>query len=148
MAVADEVAIAARYLPAAPGLEVGGDWYDVMRAGERELVISIGDVVGHGLQAAATMGQLRNAVRAYALEQSSPADIVARLNTFVATFREGEFSTIFVGRVDLEAGTLEYTNAGHPPPLLRAPGGDTVYLDGARVFPVGVSETTECPSET
>jgi GAF domain-containing protein/anti-sigma regulatory factor (Ser/Thr protein kinase) len=144
----DEVAVAARYLPASPGLEVGGDWYDVIRLNERELVISIGDVVGHGLHAAATMGQLRNAVRAYALERSSPSEVVSRLNTFVSTFRDGEFSTVFVGRVDLEAKTLEYTNAGHPPPILRRPDGQTVWLDEARAFPVGVVEKASCPSAT
>ena len=148
VAVSEEVSVVARYLPASPGLEIGGDWYDVMRLGPRELVISIGDVVGHGLQAAATMGQLRNAARAYALEGSSPAEIVARLNAFVARFPDGEFSTLFVGRLDLEGRTLEYTNAGHPPPLLRRPNGETVWLDGGRAFPVGVEVGAPCPSAT
>ena len=146
--VSEEVAVAARYLPASPGLEVGGDWYDVVRLGDHELVISIGDVVGHGLHAAATMGQLRNAVRAYALEGSSPAEIVSRLNTFVTRFPDGEFSTLFVGRLDLERRVLEYTNAGHPPPLVRLPDGDTVWLDDARTFPIGVRQEAACPSVT
>jgi anti-sigma regulatory factor (Ser/Thr protein kinase) len=111
-------------------------------------VISIGDVVGHGLKAAATMGQLRNAARAYALEQSSPSAIVARLNAFVARFPDGEFSTLFVGRLDLERRVLEYTNAGHPPPLLRRPNGETTWLDGARAFPIGVDTDGPCPSKT
>jgi len=146
LAVSEEVAVAARYLPASPGLEIGGDWYDVVRLGPRELVISIGDVVGHGLKAAATMGQLRNAVRAYALERSSPAEIVARLNTFVTRFPDGEFSTLFVARLDLDAHVLEYTNAGHPPPLLRRPSGETIWLDDARTFPIGVDAAAPCPT--
>jgi PAS domain S-box-containing protein len=148
IAVSEEVAVAARYLPASPGLEIGGDWYDVMRLGPRELVISIGDVVGHGLRAAITMGQLRNATRAYALERSAPAEIVAHLNRFVARFPDGQFSTLFVGRVDLERRLLEYTNAGHPPPLLRRPDGRTTWLDDARAFPIGVDAGAPCPSET
>jgi PAS domain S-box-containing protein len=146
VAVAEEVSIAARYLPASPGLEVGGDWYDVVRVGEDELIVSIGDVVGHGLHAAATMGQLRNAARAYALERASPPEIVRRLNDFVSNFRDGEFSTLFVGRIDLERRTLEYTNAGHPPPLLRGPTGEVAWLDGGRAFPVGVGLDGECTS--
>lgn len=148
LAVSEEVAVAARYLPASPGLEIGGDWYDVMRIGPRELIITIGDVVGHGLKAAQTMGQLRNATRAYALEHSSPAEIVARLNVFVNRFPDGEFSTLFVGRLDLERQVLEYTNAGHPPPLLRRPGGETIWLEDARVFPIGVEVGVPCPSAT
>jgi PAS domain S-box-containing protein len=148
VAVSDEVAVAVRYLPASPGLEIGGDWYDVMRLGPRELMIAIGDVVGHGLQAAATMGQLRNATRAYALESSSTSEIVSRLNAFVSRFQDGEFSTLFVGRIDLERRVLEYTNAGHPPPLLRRPDGETVWLDEARAFPIGVEEGSPCPSAT
>lgn len=148
LAVSEEVAVVARYLPASPDLEIGGDWYDVVRLGPRELVISIGDVVGHGLNAAATMGQLRNAVRAYALERSSPPEIVSRLNTFVSRFPDGEFSTLFVGRLDLDRLVLEYTNAGHPPPLLRGPDGKTAWLDGGRTFPVGVDPAAPCPSAT
>jgi GAF domain-containing protein len=148
VAVSEEVAVAARYLPASPGLEIGGDWYDVIKVGPRELIVSIGDVVGHGLKAAATMGQLRNATRAYALEHSSPADIVAHLNAFVSHFPDGEFSTLFVARLDLERRVLEYTNAGHPPPLLRRPGGGTVWLEDARVFPIGVEVGVACPSAT
>jgi GAF domain-containing protein/anti-sigma regulatory factor (Ser/Thr protein kinase) len=148
LAVSEEVAVAARYLPGSPGLEIGGDWYDVVRLGPRELVISIGDVVGHGLKAAATMGQLRNAVRAYALERSSPAEIVSHLNTFVSRFPDGEFSTLFVGRLDLDRHVLEYTNAGHPPPLLRRPDGETVWLDDARAFPIGVEVGAPCPTGT
>ena len=148
VAVSEEVAVAARYLPASPGLEIGGDWYDVVRLGPREVIISIGDVVGHGLRAAATMGQLRNAVRAYALEQSSPAEIVAHLNRFVTRFPDGEFATLFVGRLDLEKQVLEYTNAGHPPPLLRRPDGETVWLDDARTFPIGVEVSVPCPTAT
>jgi anti-sigma regulatory factor (Ser/Thr protein kinase) len=100
------------------------------------------------LKAAATMGQLRNATRAYGLEHSSPAEIVEHLNVFVGRFPDGEFSTLFVGRVDLERHVLEYTNAGHPPPLLRRPDGETVWLEEARTFPLGVEVGVRCPSAT
>src|SRR5581483_1274967 len=148
VAVSEQVGVAARYLPASPGLEIGGDWYDVVRLGPGEVVVSIGDVVGHGLKAAATMGQLRNAARAYALERSAPAEIVSRLNTFVTRFPDGEFSTLFVGRLDLDRHVLEYTNAGHPPPLLRRADGETTWLDDARVFPIGVEVGVACPTAT
>ena len=94
------------------------------------------------------MGQLRNAVRAYALERSSPAEIVRRLNNFVASFPDGEFSTMFVGRLDLDAQVLEYTSAGHPPALLRRPDGETVWLEDGQAFPIGVMPDADCPSAT
>ena len=75
--------IAARYLPAGAGAAIGGDWYDALERPDGKVALVVGDVVGHGLRAAAAMGQLRNAVRAYGLAESSPAEVMARVNRLV-----------------------------------------------------------------
>ena len=79
--------IAARYLPAGHGAAIGGDWYDALERPDGSVALVVGDVVGHGLRAAATMGQLRNAFRAYGLAESSPAEVMARVNRLVMTRR-------------------------------------------------------------
>jgi anti-sigma regulatory factor (Ser/Thr protein kinase) len=96
----------------------------------------VGDVVGHGLRAAASMGQLRNACRAYALVESSPADVVARLNRLVATGGEEVMATVLYLVLDRETGEVVYTSAGHPPPLVLAAEG-AYFLEGGRSMPVG-----------
>ena len=75
--------MAARYLPGARGAAIGGDWYDVLERPDGRVALVVGDVVGHGLRAAASMGQLRNAFRAYGMVEASPAEVVARINRLV-----------------------------------------------------------------
>ncbi|MEA2589012.1 MAG: hypothetical protein QOH66_1939, partial [Actinomycetota bacterium] len=120
--------IAARYLPGSDGLEVGGDWYDVVPIPSGAIGLVIGDVVGRGLRAAATMGQLRTALRAYALEDSSPGRVIDRLGGLAKVLPEAEMTTLVYAVYEPEAGMLSYMCAGHPPPLLVHPGGTTSYL--------------------
>ena len=133
------VALASRYRPGAAGLDVGGDWYDVFVLPDGQLAITIGDVVGRGLIAAATMGQLRTAVRAYALETHSPASVVERLSTLARELEAAQMTTLIYAVLDPATGTLTWENAGHPPPLLLTPDGGASFLDDGRSPPLGVT---------
>lgn len=110
--------LAARYLPADRPSLVGGDWYDAFTLPGGLVALAIGDVVGHGLQAAATMGQMRNALRAYAFLDGSPSVVLARLNTLADRLAEGGLATAAFGLLDVGARTFRWASAGHPPPLL------------------------------
>ena len=102
----DGVTMAARYLPAGRGAAIGGDWYDAVELKDGRVALVVGDVVGHGLRAAATMGQLRNACRAYALVEASPSEVVARLNRLVATSGEDAMATVLYLVLDRETGEV------------------------------------------
>jgi PAS domain S-box-containing protein len=133
------VALARRYLPAASEAEVGGDWYDAVALTGGRVMLVMGDVSGKGLAAASTLGALRSAIRAYALEGHGPADIAERLNTFVLTEPEREhMATLVLAVFDPVDAKLTYVNAGHPPPLTLAADGTPHFLTGARSVPLGV----------
>jgi PAS domain S-box-containing protein len=136
----DGVQLAARYLPAGKGAAIGGDWYDAMELKDGRVAVVVGDVVGHGLRAAAVMGQLRNACRAYALVESSPAEVVARLNTLVTSSGEDAMATVLYLTLDRETGEIAFTCAGHPSPLVLTPDGPR-FLEGGRSVPVGATES-------
>jgi PAS domain S-box-containing protein len=133
------VEMAARYLPAGVGTEVGGDWYDALELKDGRVALVVGDVVGHGLRAAATMGQLRNACRAYALVETSPAEVVARINRLVLSGGEEAMATLLYLVLDRDTGEVAYTSAGHPPPLVLTPDGP-MFLEDGRSVPVGAAD--------
>jgi PAS domain S-box-containing protein len=133
------IQLAARYLPGARGAAIGGDWYDVLERPDGRVALVVGDVVGHGLRAAATMGQLRNAFRAYGLVESSPAEVVARINRLVMTGVEDAMATVVYVVLDRETGEVSFSAAGHPPPLVLAPDGP-YFLEGGRSVPIGASD--------
>jgi PAS domain S-box-containing protein len=123
------LALDARYLPKATN--VGGDWYDVFRLPDRRLAVTVGDVMGKGLLAAAGMGRVRNALRALALTDPRPAAVLAGLDRlFAATELEDYVTTVTYLVIDPETGEGQAGNAGHPPTLLLTPGALPV-LDGA-----------------
>jgi anti-sigma regulatory factor (Ser/Thr protein kinase) len=132
------VKLAARYLPGTVGVEVGGDWYDAIHLEDGRIGLVVGDVVGKGVQAAATMGQLRNALRAFAFEHNDPDEVVSRLGKLVDGMTEAPFATLAYLVVDPRGRGVRYVVAGHPPPLIRAPDGTTAFLDGGRTLPIGV----------
>jgi anti-sigma regulatory factor (Ser/Thr protein kinase) len=132
--------LAARYLPAGRGTAIGGDWYDALELKDGRVALVVGDVVGHGLRAAAVMGQLRNATRAYALVETSPAEVVARLNRLVTSGGEEAMATVCYLLLDRETGEVTYASAGHPPPLMLGPDGPR-FLEGGRSVPVGAAES-------
>ncbi|MDG4767136.1 SpoIIE family protein phosphatase [Solwaraspora sp. WMMD406] len=112
------VMLASRYLPGNAEADVGGDWYDVVEVGDGQLVAVIGDVVGKGVPAAATMGQLRNALRAYLLEGFAPGEALTRLNRLVTSTSQRSLATVICLWFDPPTGELRYASAGHPPPVV------------------------------
>jgi PAS domain S-box-containing protein len=142
------ISIAARYLPG--GADVGGDWYDAIALGDGGVGLAMGDVVGHGIEAASMMGELRNTLRAYALEGLSPGGVVARLDRLVQQLQGDQMATLLYAVLDPDWTTVRYASAGHPPPLLIGPDGDADYLWGGRSTPLGlgaVSEDEEATAE-
>ncbi|MGW7201886.1 PP2C family protein-serine/threonine phosphatase [Streptomyces sp. NPDC054837] len=121
--------LAARYLPATHGLNIGGDWYDAFRQPDGSLVAVIGDVTGHGLRAAVMMSQLRTALRAYAVDGSSPGTLLTRLHTFLHHLQPDLYATAVIARFHPDEPTLTWAAAGHPPPVLRTPDGQVHTLD-------------------
>ncbi len=128
---------AARYLPAARGTQVGGDWYDLIEVDD-SLVLVVGDVVGRGVRAAAVMGQLRATVRAYALEGHSPAAVLTRLDHIVLGFEDLHFTTCVVARLDVRSRLLCLAAAGHLPPVVVSPGVPARLLELDPGLPLGV----------
>jgi serine phosphatase RsbU (regulator of sigma subunit)/anti-sigma regulatory factor (Ser/Thr protein kinase) len=142
------VETAARYLPGGSGTEVGGDWYDAVALPTGKLLLVVGDVAGRGIGAASTMGQLRSAVRSYALLESDPATLLARLNHFQFSMAWDDMATVLLAVIDPAAATVEYASAGHPPPLVVAPDGGAAYLMGGRGAPLGALERAPYTTET
>ncbi|GAA3988103.1 SpoIIE family protein phosphatase [Allokutzneria multivorans] len=109
---------AVRYEPAVQPLEVGGDWYDVVQLADGRIGVVVGDCVGRGLEAAAVMGQLRSSARALLLRANGPAQALEDLDTFAAQIPGALCTTMFCALIDPVDGSLRYSNAGHPPPIL------------------------------
>jgi Stage II sporulation protein E (SpoIIE)/Phosphoserine phosphatase RsbU, N-terminal domain/GAF domain len=137
------IALAVRYVPGAAGMNVGGDWFDVVALADGRTGIAIGDVVGRGVRAASVMGQMRTAFRAYALGGESPDTVVARLNRLLPTLDLDHFSTMVYVRWDPAQTVANLVRAGHPPPLVVEPQGRTRYLDRAGSLPLGVLPDAE-----
>lgn len=131
--------VVARYLPKLGGLAVGGDWYDAVPLPDGRTALVVGDCVGHGLGAAAVMGQLRSAVRALLLDDPRPAAVLTALDAFADSLDGAECTTVLVGVADPGAGTLTYSCAGHVPGVvLRARDADVDWLDGGHDVPLTV----------
>jgi serine phosphatase RsbU (regulator of sigma subunit)/anti-sigma regulatory factor (Ser/Thr protein kinase) len=135
------VELAARYRPAAVGTRVGGDWYDVFPLAGGKVVLTIGDVVGQGVAAAALMAQLRMALRAFALDGLPPATVLDRLNRLLDDIEGPRMTTMTYVVLDPEEETLRVVSAGHVPPILVTPGGGAVVLEVEGDVPLGVSRS-------
>ncbi|MGH3973010.1 MAG: SpoIIE family protein phosphatase, partial [Pseudonocardiaceae bacterium] len=133
----DRLAMAARYLPGAPDVAAGGDWYDVLALDKHRVAIVVGDVVGQGAAAAAVMGQLRTALAAYLLDGHPPAAALERLDRIAERIPSALASTAAVMILDLVTGDLCWARAGHPPPLLIEPE-DIRYLTDGAGTPLGI----------
>ncbi|HXG76163.1 MAG TPA: SpoIIE family protein phosphatase [Gaiellaceae bacterium] len=131
------VQLAARYLPGTAELHVGGDWFDAIQLRDGRLGLVVGDVVGKGVQAAATMGQLRNALRALSLDRLKPASTLGRLDQLAGEVLDATFATIVYAVVDPASGACRFASAGHPPPVLLRPDGTVELLEGGRGLPLG-----------
>lgn len=135
---------AGRYLPGTQGMDVGGDWYDVVESGDG-LALVIGDVQGHGVQAAATMGQLRSAVRAFALGDHPPDQVLSSTNRLLIDLDPGQFASCCYIRLDPVTGHALAVRAGHPQPLLRHPDGRAEVLDLPGGVVLGVDSRATYP---
>ncbi|MGH2985423.1 MAG: ATP-binding SpoIIE family protein phosphatase [Solirubrobacterales bacterium] len=130
--------IAARYVAGSADAQVGGDWYDAISLRDGQAGIAIGDVVGHGLDAAARMARLQNALRAYALEGLRPSLVLERMNGFAREGAGGPMATLLYAIVDPEEGRLRLASAGHPPPLVIDAAGQAFFVEGPAGSPLGV----------
>ncbi len=124
--------VAARYLPAVGSLAVGGDWYDVVDLDDHRRAVVVGDCVGHGLEAATVMAQLRSAARAMLLEGRAPSAVLSGLDVFAASVPGAFCTTVMCAVFDRAANELVYARAGHPPALVvDVDGGVTWLTDGS-----------------
>ncbi|WP_055531653.1 SpoIIE family protein phosphatase [Streptomyces graminilatus] len=135
----------ARYLPTTEGLEVGGDWYDVIPLPDNHVALVIGDVQGHNAGAATLMGQMRTALRAYAVEGHPPDVVVSHANRLLADMETDLFATCCYVEVDMEEGTAWYVRAGHLPPVVRHPDGTTEVTESDVGPPLGVMPRADYP---
>jgi PAS domain S-box-containing protein len=131
------VQVGAAYRPAEVDVDVGGDWYDAFETVDGRIVIVVGDVAGHGVEAASLMGRVRNALRAYAFEDSDPASILLRLHRLIRNQDDDAMVTAFIARYEPATGLMSWSRAGHPPPLLVTPDGHTRFLDDVNGAPLG-----------
>ncbi|MFJ2730196.1 SpoIIE family protein phosphatase [Streptomyces collinus] len=141
----DRLRMAARYLPAQRAMEIGGDWYDAFLLADGVMALVIGDVVGHDLQAAVHMAEVRNMLRALAWTHVEPPSmIMRRLDEAVTHTSDAPMATLIFARVEGPEGgpwQLHWVNAGHPPPLLITPEGDTRFLTRGHGPLIGMSAT-------
>ncbi len=146
----DSLEVRARYVPAASGERVGGDWYDAVVTPDGATTLVIGDVTGHDMTAAAGMGQVRGLLRAFTYDRDeAPGALVSRLDRAVTGLGVDTLATLVLARIeqtdaDAEAGLrrLRWTNAGHPPPVLLLADGSTRVLDSTPELLIGLLAST------
>jgi serine phosphatase RsbU (regulator of sigma subunit)/anti-sigma regulatory factor (Ser/Thr protein kinase) len=129
------------YVPASRETEVGGDWYDAFPISDRCVCISIGDVAGHGLRAAAVMGAARIAVRTAARMHDDPSAVMEQLNRVISADEPGTMVTAVVAMLDIDDGSLRYAVAGHPEPMIIRADGETELLTGRGIM-LGADDNT------
>jgi serine phosphatase RsbU (regulator of sigma subunit)/anti-sigma regulatory factor (Ser/Thr protein kinase) len=132
------VEFAGRYLPAAAA-RLGGDWYDVFQLPDGRMGMAIGDVVGHGFHAAAIMGQLRSALRAFAIDSVSPSTVLERLSRLLRQLEIGRTATLMYLTLDPHGGLLQLASAGHPPPLVDPGGSEPWFVEVGGSVPLGAT---------
>ncbi len=145
--IAPGLSIATRYQAATSGIEIGGDFYDVVRCADDQVALVIGDVQGHNLLAASLMGRLRTAVHAYTREGHGPAQVMARTNRWLTDLNSDPdialFATCCFVVVSPATGMLTISRAGHPPPVLVAPGMVPRILDCEAGLPLGIDPAAQ-----
>jgi PAS domain S-box-containing protein len=131
--------VAARYRPAAVGVEVGGDWYDVVPISEHLVALVVGDVEGHDLGAARIMSRLRHSLGLLLLEERAPGRALQRLNRVSLAGVDGRLATALVGLLDTRTGSITFSSAGHPSPV-RVESGQALELPVPPGPPLGVQD--------
>ncbi|NSC24002.1 SpoIIE family protein phosphatase [Streptomyces albus subsp. chlorinus] len=140
--------MATRYRPARTRGGIGGDWYDAVTLPDGRIAAVVGDVQGHDVTAAAVMGQLRIALRAYAAEGHPPTTVMARASAFLAELDTDRFATCLLVLLDPHTGVAVSVRAGHLEPLLRRPDGSCVWLDTPGGLPLGLAAPSAHPAYT
>ncbi|KAA0943099.1 SpoIIE family protein phosphatase [Streptomyces apricus] len=130
---------AARYLPAGQGMDVGGDWYDIIPLSGGQVALVVGDVMGHGMPEAATMGRLRTAVHTLADLELPPDEIMSHLNDVVGSLNEESYATCLYALYDSTTRTCSIARAGHPPPALLHPDGSVHFPEPSADPPLGAA---------
>ncbi|KUN95680.1 SpoIIE family protein phosphatase [Streptomyces caeruleatus] len=131
---------AARYLPAGQSMDVGGDWYDIIPLSAGRVALVIGDVMGHGLSEAATMGRLRTAVHTLADLELPLEEIFGHLNDVVVSLGEDSYATCLYALYDPATRVCSFARAGHPPPAVMHPDGTVYFPQLPPNPPLGVAE--------
>jgi sigma-B regulation protein RsbU (phosphoserine phosphatase) len=144
--VAEGAEMAVRYVPGA-GV-VGGDWYDVFTLPSGQLGVVIGDVAGSGLQGAVIMGRMRSALRAYALETSDPAEVLARLDRKMQHFEPGALATVAYAVFDTGLDRMHICSAGHYPPVIVSPEQPAQLADIPAALLIGADPEAQRPVTT
>jgi serine phosphatase RsbU (regulator of sigma subunit) len=134
------VTAAAQYLPAGRGMDVGGDWYDVIPLSADRVALVIGDVMGHGLPEAVIMGRLRTAVQTLSDLELPPDEILGRLNDLVSGLGNDSFATCLYAIYDPTTAICSLARAGHPPPAIVCPDGQVHFAKGHGDPPLGVAD--------
>ncbi|WP_234335023.1 SpoIIE family protein phosphatase [Streptomyces sp. NRRL S-118] len=138
----DGLEVAARYLPATHGMEIGGDFYDLIRLGDSTAAAVIGDVQGHNATAAALMGQVRTAIHAHATAGANPAEVLSRTDRVLADFNSELFVSCLYAHIDLERRSVRLASAGHPPAILHHPrhhpGGRVLDIEPGPLLGIGL----------
>lgn len=137
---------AARYLPATRGMDIGGDFYDLMQLGDGCAAAVIGDVQGHDPTAAALMGQVRTAIHAYTAAGADPGEVLAQTNRLLVDLSPNRFTSCLYFTVDVGRQLLEVANAGHLPALLHHPGGAVQLIEPEPGLLLGIEPETEYKS--
>jgi len=132
------IRFSAKYLPAGSGVKIGGDWYDVFQLANGRVAFVIGDVVGRGVLAASVMAEIRTALRAYMAQGHGLTEVISMLNDLLVSMGRNRGATLSILELDPEAEELEAVTAGHLPPLLIEPDGETRLLEQTHGLPVGV----------
>ncbi|MFF9806707.1 SpoIIE family protein phosphatase [Streptomyces coeruleorubidus] len=145
------MSVAARYVPTGGGLQVGGDWYDVIPLPSERFALVIGDVQGHDVRAAGLMGQLRIALRAYASEGHRPDAVLSRASRFLHGIGDEDpadprFATCVYVEVDPVNGVLDIARAGHPDPAIRMADGTVLTRPTAGGLPLGINPDADYPT--
>jgi serine phosphatase RsbU (regulator of sigma subunit) len=139
--------ISARYEAGAEGVEIGGDWYDVIELADGRLLLIVGDVSGRGLTAATAMAALRFAIHAYAAEGDDPATFLPKLSRLISVHEDQHLATVLCAVIDARARQVTITNAGHLPPLMIGEQTST-FVDTPVGLPVGIDAGASYSSTT
>lgn len=139
------VSIAARYEAGSEAMIIGGDWYDVIELTDNRIGFTIGDVVGHGLEAATAMSKLRTAISVLANHFQSPSELLTNLDRYARGINHIDFATANYAILDTGTGLFTFASAGHPPMLLVTPAGDTMWLEEGRSPPLHGEPVTTRP---